>query len=310
MTMLIDTKVDQPSRFGWRDFYAFLEERMQIWYKKEILKELPPWTDDPALRNGKFTNIYRELDRGTRYELKNIITPHLSQEEQLYRICLYRNTNAPRTFECLLAGGKEKHLKELRYSAPSREFISDALMYTVPKDWGRIGWVLHYQQELEKEMSKGLYDRILRAESPNDVLFELQKLPRIGPFMAYEMYTSLTYTNWFPWSEDDLLVIGPGAYPGIQILIRKWTKKEFPVQDAHMFIWSKAKEVREELKCHGDFIFIPLEYQPPMGLKYQDKFTRRTFEHAICEFRKWWWITYKKKRIRRKYDYQGRLELL
>lgn len=36
-------------------------------YKARGAEQQPPWTKDPILRQYKFCNIYRELDRGTRW---------------------------------------------------------------------------------------------------------------------------------------------------------------------------------------------------------------------------------------------------
>lgn len=44
----------------------FVTERMRIWEKKTT-GELPPFTTDPILRDFRFCNIYRELDKQTIY---------------------------------------------------------------------------------------------------------------------------------------------------------------------------------------------------------------------------------------------------
>jgi hypothetical protein len=47
-------------------FWRFVHERQEIWRKKSA-GEPAPWTSDPILRYNSFTNVYRELDRGTLY---------------------------------------------------------------------------------------------------------------------------------------------------------------------------------------------------------------------------------------------------
>ena len=47
------------------DFYKFIIKRQDIYYKKTILKQAWPWTDDEVLKNYKFCNIFRQLDTGT-----------------------------------------------------------------------------------------------------------------------------------------------------------------------------------------------------------------------------------------------------
>lgn len=86
----------------WRNYFLFIQERQNIWRKKEVLRELPPWTEDPIFQQGFFTNIYRELDRCTRYELERIVFPFQdSLEEQIRRIILFRHSNSPWTYEVL-----------------------------------------------------------------------------------------------------------------------------------------------------------------------------------------------------------------
>lgn len=49
-----------------RKFWDFIEERMNIYFKRK--QGLPaPWTNDPILQRSRFTNIYRELDWQTQY---------------------------------------------------------------------------------------------------------------------------------------------------------------------------------------------------------------------------------------------------
>lgn len=53
----IDSKLEQ-------DFWDFILERMNIFYKKDAGTPFP-WTQDPILSKNKFCNVYRELDKTT-----------------------------------------------------------------------------------------------------------------------------------------------------------------------------------------------------------------------------------------------------
>ena len=46
---------------------------MNIWYKRTVLREPQPWTADPILQENKFTNVFRDLDRGTVVYIKEIL---------------------------------------------------------------------------------------------------------------------------------------------------------------------------------------------------------------------------------------------
>lgn len=47
-----------------QDFFAWMDKRHEI-YLKRYIGEPKPWTEDVILRDFKFTNVFRELDRGT-----------------------------------------------------------------------------------------------------------------------------------------------------------------------------------------------------------------------------------------------------
>lgn len=78
-------------------FYFFISERHNINKKKSILKLAPPWTDNPILKEFKFTNVFRDLDPGTRFVIDEL-TPGVSTVENLiFNIIIYRLYNKIQT---------------------------------------------------------------------------------------------------------------------------------------------------------------------------------------------------------------------
>src|SRR5258706_15228485 len=63
----------KPNEEELKDFWYFVQERHNIYYKRFVKKEPKPWTKDRVLRDYFFTNVYRELDRGSLYLIDNII---------------------------------------------------------------------------------------------------------------------------------------------------------------------------------------------------------------------------------------------
>jgi hypothetical protein len=57
------------------DFWYWINERHSIWVLRNSGAP-KPWTDDPILRDYKFTNAYRQLDRGTVWLRENFLEPH------------------------------------------------------------------------------------------------------------------------------------------------------------------------------------------------------------------------------------------
>lgn len=74
--------------------YHWMKERHWIWYQKEV-QELPaPWTEDPILKNHKFTNTRRENDRQSKYLINGICNnDRLSMADKIMNCILFRMFN-------------------------------------------------------------------------------------------------------------------------------------------------------------------------------------------------------------------------
>ena len=82
------------------EFFKFIYKRHLIWYKRFILKENPPWTDDNILRTFKIINVYRELDRCTLYLIKKL--KYMSDRKTLLlNIVFFRFFNLDNLYENL-----------------------------------------------------------------------------------------------------------------------------------------------------------------------------------------------------------------
>jgi hypothetical protein len=56
-------------------YLYWIKERELIRYRKEELKEEPPWTEDEILKQFKFCQVFREDDRTTRWFREHIRDP-------------------------------------------------------------------------------------------------------------------------------------------------------------------------------------------------------------------------------------------
>ena len=82
-----------------RLFFWLMHERMAIWKRRFIDKRDRPWTDNEILRDYKFTNVYRELDRNSQWQIKNIILDDsLSLKNLIWKMMVFRFFNNPETF--------------------------------------------------------------------------------------------------------------------------------------------------------------------------------------------------------------------
>lgn len=82
-----------------RLFFWLMHERMCIWKRRFIDKKARPWTENEILRDYKFTNVYRELDRNSQWQIKNILLDNsLSLKNLIWKMMVFRFFNNPETF--------------------------------------------------------------------------------------------------------------------------------------------------------------------------------------------------------------------
>src|SRR5438552_2778246 len=82
-------------------FWWFITERQAIWRRRVVERQPPPWTSDLILRNYRFTNVYRELDPGTRFAIENILETPYSAKDRIFNIMLYRLIGKSDTFAAI-----------------------------------------------------------------------------------------------------------------------------------------------------------------------------------------------------------------
>lgn len=80
-------------------FFKLMHERMMIWKRRFLDKKERPWTDNEILRDYKFTNVYRDLDRNSQWQIKNIIMDDsLDLKNLIWKMMVFRFFNNPETF--------------------------------------------------------------------------------------------------------------------------------------------------------------------------------------------------------------------
>lgn len=83
-----------------RLFFETMYERQMIWYKRFIKKQKSPWTKNKIFQESKFTNVYRELDRNSQWQIKNILLDdELDLRNLIWKLMVFRFFNNPETFE-------------------------------------------------------------------------------------------------------------------------------------------------------------------------------------------------------------------
>ena len=266
------------------EFFNFIYNRQLIWYKRFVLKEISPWTQDVIFQKYKIINVYRELDRCTMYILKKLQDVK-DREKLLLNIIFYRFFNQDKLYENLEIEPFEKlPKKKLSKSFSKRKAEGKTLFnnaYLIASGGKNQAKHISVLESLEKVNVKETVEEIDSAKTPRESLEVLQKIPLVGPFLACEIWTDLSYFNFFKqgWNDNDFVNIGPGAKWGLEIISKKRLGK-------------KEQEEKLSMLYHlqRDYLDVP-EWKK---IAYKEAFSNYPFlsitniEGSLCEFRKYW----------------------
>jgi hypothetical protein len=267
------------------EFFQFMFERHMIWYRRFKLKKPPPWTTDKILRDYKFTNVYRELDRGTIWYMEHVVPAANSQLDLLWLTIMYRLLNRVETFEqtgwvnysewgkCRQAWFRE--LKILH----EKESVFTSAHLTLPVGIGHQGMskLDKYRQVLEytHQNLKHIYGKLRKATQLKVVWDLLREIPCVGPFIAYEVCCDLILTETIPFTENDWANPGPGCKKGLRII--------FPMLRSDKEFLDKMKHLQKTQQVY--FMRLGLDFP---YLYKNTPLTLRSIEHSLCEFQKYW----------------------
>lgn len=279
-------------------FYWWMYERMEIWHRRFILKKPAPWTRDKIMQKYNFLNVYRQLDRNSLWEIVNIIeNPSLCDEDIFFNIFIFRLFNYLPTVKNLEL--------PLKYYEFDYDLFKSKLLLQEKKripiftpTTMMLGKSGQTKAEMGASIVKSFYDsfmtyfkKIKNSRKPEDISLILQKIWGIGNFLGWEIYTSLTQTPIIKWSENDWVYVFTGAQRGADLIFPDLVGEGWTYEDICLKLRDEHKEHFGRLGLH--FRYIPNEYFPnPLyegEEKYheKDKFTLRTIENSLCEFRKY-----------------------
>ena len=107
-----------------RLFFETMYERQMIWKRRFIDNKERPWTDNKIFQESKFTNVYRELDRNSQWQIKNILLDEsLSLKNLVWKMMVFRFFNNPETFTFEPKG---KVLQPSLFGAPIKSGLKQA----------------------------------------------------------------------------------------------------------------------------------------------------------------------------------------
>lgn len=255
------------------DFWKFIVLRHSIWYKR-FIRNLPwPWTDDPILLKYKFTNIFRQLDRGTIALHSMLARKFLDMDEVppckyeldydflLWTVIWYRIFNrfehALDFVNCSLPTGPQIHDYIKAKIHDSKPVFTSA--YRATSYCGGRGLAFStYCKGIVQIWEMQPYEKPTTMQG---MFNYLQTFPLIGPFAAYEIVCDLRFTQVLSKAPDKntWANIGPGSTRGLQRL-------GLPVCISSMTDLLKSRTQKWRV-------------YPPFEL--------REIEHSLCEFDKY-----------------------
>lgn len=210
-------------------FWNFIAERQAIWHRRFVEASPQPWTKDLILQKNKFTNIYRELDPGTRYAMTQILEKEAPRPDRVFNIMMYRLMCSIPTYGGfgfhLLSEFEEhkfnNHLWSIYDSgepvfgnayliSPYSSMGSDLKYENVSRLFGQI------HQDFE-----GFFRRLDSAPTMEKAFNVIHGMYGFGPFLAYQVLVDLLYPlqveggkGILPFSHNDWARLGPGAMRG------------------------------------------------------------------------------------------------
>ncbi len=295
-------------------FWRFVCERQRIWYRRFIEKRNPPWTEDPILRTVRFTNVYRELDPGTKFAVQNILEQPISIKDKIFNIMLYRLIGRLETFSEIglqslfdfdppSLESKLKFIRDVERKPPFSNAYTVS-SYTQMGSHDKIENVTRLFSRL-RERFEELFNQIVNAQDAQDAFNAIRRSYGFGTFLSYQILVDLLYPlesnrgrAILPFSHDDWAIAGPGAQRGIHLLRRENT----PVDQLAVMRWLRNNQRSEFERLDLDFPYLT---DKPGG---QIEISLSNIENCLCEFNKYVSVG-TKGRARRRFDPPATQEL-
>lgn len=289
-------------------FFRFMAERQRIWERRRD-GEAPPWTADPVLRDNKFTNIYRELDRGTVWWFQNVLGSldtwdPAFHREAIWCSAIYRMVNRVDTFERMGAQRRRLAATHRRWF-PARHpesvatWIRQFGLLAPPLFTGAhiigFGAGMTKVQGLRRAMDQ-LLERlrtteaaVLAAPTLREVCAELQKIEGIGGFISYEIACDLWYAGTFRGDESAWCNVGPGSEKGLAIVFEGQVDGLSTEGYMEGMRWVHRNQ-EELMRWCGveDFPHWDGRHEHARSRSEPGRLSLRSVEHSLCEFQKYW----------------------
>lgn len=204
------------------DFFAMSRERYNIKLRRDAGQPFP-WSEDKVFQTWRFTNVFREDDRTTRWFRDQVRRP-LSEENNPLRLVeatvifrwFNRITTGDAVLDLLLEGWDteeaRRRLKDLR------PVVTGAYMIKTFNDMNKLDGIL-----LAIDGARPMLPKMLPkwGATLEGCWKDLKTIPFLGGFMAHEIVQDLRYTPILDKATDVMTWghLGPGAVRGMSWVV-------------------------------------------------------------------------------------------
>jgi thymidylate kinase len=208
-------------------YWKFARERQEIFFRR-LDGHREDLTNDPILRQHKFTNAYRASDRVSQFLIRHVIyAGEQSAEEIFFRTLVFKLFNKIDTWRLLQSALGEVSWRSYDFRRYDK-VLSDALAageriysaaYIMPTARGFGDETRKHRthlQLLESMIHDGAPARLGAARNMRQAFDMMKRYPMMGDFLAFQFVIDLNYSTLTDFSEMEFVVPGPGARDGIR----------------------------------------------------------------------------------------------
>ena len=219
-------KLTKPEKSSVYDTYwRFAVNRNEVFYKR-LKDPSGPWTNDPVIRDNRFTNVFRASDRVSQYLINIQYSQELTSRELFFKTLLFKIFNKIETYNYL-----EKSLQDISSSTflldnydnlltqrMANKYAIYSAAYIMPSAVNIFGYKYKHTNHLallDRMLNDNLHLKIADSKSMSEVYNLFLSYPSLGKFLAFQYTIDLNYSTLTNFSEMDFVVAGPGAKNGI-----------------------------------------------------------------------------------------------
>lgn len=290
-------------------FFSMIYDRQMIWKRRFIDKLPAPWTENEIFKKYKFCNLYREHDRSSQWEIRNIIMDNsLSDKNLIWKILVYRTFNNPETFARALEKWPNGipdyedydedeftvHIDNIRtmglnpftnaYSITGNVVIGDSIDNAF----------CHTVVPAIHRSVNTIFMMMQNADTPEQIVTFLMTLPGASSFTAHEYYQDFTYISIYTdrtimrFDQNDFTNLGPGSSQGVRLIFSRLKGSE--QLSCYTYLQTLAEEKLEEIGLERGELMPYVEWNKKTrsyDVITECNLSLNQIEGALCEFSKY-----------------------